>query len=141
MEFATGKSKALDDMTIKDFKDHPIWVWALDEEGVPGQDETWQKPVIGATEVTPELVSNFLTLNIAFKVIGTDLEGAGDYDHERGEIGGFALWRDGQWMPNLCEIEALIYPLTFEAVPAICGKSAVRFVCESQDSFSLKRIG
>lgn len=137
---ATGKSKSLEDITIEDVLKDPIWVLALDEEGVEGQDETWQKPVTGATDVSPELVSFFLTLNILFKVVGAELNGSGDYDHERGEISGFALWQNGDWRPMLREVEGLEFPVIFEAVPTIYGKPGVRFVCETEDDRIARRI-
>ncbi len=140
MEFETGKSKSLEDITLDDSLEHPIWVWALDEEGVEGQDETWQKPVLGETEVTPELIAHFLVLNIPFKVVGTELLGSGDYDHERGEIGGFAIWQDGEWKPRLRDVEGLGYPVEFEAALPICGRSGVRFVCNSQEVFTAIRV-
>ena len=140
MEFATGRSKSLEDITLEDCLEQPIWVWALDEEGVDGQDETWQKPVTGATEVTPELIAHFLVLNIPFNVVGTDLLGSGDYDHERGEIGGFAIWQDGGWKPRLRDVEGLTFPVEFEALPPICGRAGVRFVCNSQEVFTARRV-
>ncbi len=39
MAYKTGQSKSLDDITLKDVLQYPIWEWALDEEGVDGQDE------------------------------------------------------------------------------------------------------
>lgn len=139
MEFETGKSKSLEDITLDDCLEHPICVWALDEEGVENQDETWQKPVLGATEVTPELIARFLVLNIPFKVVGTQLLGSGDYDHERGEIAGFSIWQDGEWT-GLRDVEGLSYPVEFEAALPICSRSGVRFVCDSQDVFSARRV-
>jgi len=36
-------SKPVDELTIKDLREHPIWEWVLDEEHGE-QDETWVKP-------------------------------------------------------------------------------------------------
>lgn len=38
------KSKPVDELTIEDLKEHPIWEWAIDEEESEEQDETWVKP-------------------------------------------------------------------------------------------------
>ena len=75
-----------------------------------------------------------------FKVVGTDLLGSGDYDHERGEIGGFAIWQDGEWKPRLRDVEGLDYPVELEALPPICGCSGVRFACDSQNAFAARRL-
>lgn len=39
-----SKSKPVDELTIEDFKNSPIWEWAIDEEENEEQDETWVRP-------------------------------------------------------------------------------------------------
>ncbi|PAE39014.1 hypothetical protein [Bacillus sp. 7884-1] len=39
-----SKSKPVDELTIDDFKESPIWEWAIDEEENEDQDETWVRP-------------------------------------------------------------------------------------------------
>ncbi|MEP7377903.1 MAG: hypothetical protein ABI675_31180 [Chitinophagaceae bacterium] len=48
MAYTTGKSKSLDNITLDDALKYPIWEWALDEEKKDGQDETWQRPIVGS---------------------------------------------------------------------------------------------
>ncbi|RKL65701.1 hypothetical protein CR203_18750 [Salipaludibacillus neizhouensis] len=38
------KSKPVDELTIEDLKENPIWEWAFDEEENEEQDETWVRP-------------------------------------------------------------------------------------------------
>jgi hypothetical protein len=38
-------SRPIADLTAVDVERHPLWVWALDEEEVEGQDETWIHPL------------------------------------------------------------------------------------------------
>ncbi|TKI83844.1 hypothetical protein [Bacillus mycoides] len=40
-----NKSKLVDELTIEDLKQNPIWEWAIDEEENEEYDETWVKPV------------------------------------------------------------------------------------------------
>lgn len=40
------KSKPVDELTIEDLKEHPIWEWAIDEEEYEEQDETWVRPSV-----------------------------------------------------------------------------------------------
>ncbi|PGM88152.1 hypothetical protein [Bacillus cereus] len=40
-----NKSKPVDELTIEDLKQNPIWEWAIDEEENEECDETWVKPV------------------------------------------------------------------------------------------------
>ncbi len=59
-----GKSKPVDELTVADFKNNPIWVWALDEEENEEQDETWVKPSTThnfTEELNGSLVSGSLT--------------------------------------------------------------------------------
>jgi hypothetical protein len=37
-------SKPIDLLTPADIEQHPIWEFAIDEEGIEGQDETWVRP-------------------------------------------------------------------------------------------------
>jgi len=38
------KSKPVDELTIEDLQESPIWEWAIDEEETEEQDETWVRP-------------------------------------------------------------------------------------------------
>jgi hypothetical protein len=40
--------KPIDQMTVGDLMDFPIWEFCLDEEGVEGMDETWLRPFAAA---------------------------------------------------------------------------------------------
>ena len=40
-----GTRKPVDDLTPRDFSAFPVWEYANDEEGIPGRDETWMRPV------------------------------------------------------------------------------------------------
>ncbi|HGH7176301.1 TPA: hypothetical protein ACJMKJ_003897 [Bacillus wiedmannii] len=46
--------KPIDELTIEDLKQNPIWEWAIDEEENEEYDETWVKPVL-TTNFTEEL--------------------------------------------------------------------------------------
>ncbi len=39
-----SKNKPIDKLTLEDFKDNPIWEWAIDDEQNEEQDETWVRP-------------------------------------------------------------------------------------------------
>ena len=40
--------KPIDQITVVDLADFPIWEFCLDEEGVEGMDETWVRPLAAA---------------------------------------------------------------------------------------------
>ena len=61
-----GKRKPVDELTIEDFIDSPIWEWAIDEEGNEGQDETWVSPLETQNfteELNGSIVSGELSTN------------------------------------------------------------------------------
>jgi len=134
-----GKSKCIVDIRLEDVLRNPIWVWCLDEEGVEGQDETWQKPVIDTTDICDALADELAGTLIVFKVVSTRYYGSGSYDHRFGTIEGFWIW-DGDLRPDLKDIEGLIGPVILEAVPTICGKSNVKFSCATPDAWEAHRI-
>jgi hypothetical protein len=45
MKPTLASRKPIDSLTPEDFATFPIWEFAMDEEGVDGQDETWVRPV------------------------------------------------------------------------------------------------
>jgi len=51
MEPNLATRKPINELTVADLETYPIWEFADDEEGVPGRDETWVRPV--ATCVVP----------------------------------------------------------------------------------------
>src|ERR1700755_1580411 len=40
--------KPIDQITVPDLVDFPIWEFCLDEEGLEGMDETWVRPLAAA---------------------------------------------------------------------------------------------
>jgi len=124
MSYPTGRSKSLDDITLENCLEYPIWEWALDEEGVPGQDETWQRPILG-TDVTAEMFDPTIT----FAIKGTQLHGSGTYDHAEKTLTSIVVWKDGGWM-DLKKVSSLTAPVVLIAQPSIRGIADVEFICE-----------
>src|SRR5580698_8379891 len=48
MAATIGTRKPIDQITVADLVDFPIWEFCLDEEGVEGMDETWVRPLAAA---------------------------------------------------------------------------------------------
>ncbi len=48
MAATTETRKPIDQITVADLVDFPIWEFCLDEEGVEGMDETWVRPLAAA---------------------------------------------------------------------------------------------
>ena len=93
MSYKTGKAKSLDDITIEDALEYVIWEWALDEEGDEDQDETWQRPIIDSKDVTSEMLTPIITLQVK----DTNLYASGEYDHEEKLVRAVAFWDNNSW--------------------------------------------
>jgi hypothetical protein len=44
MQATIATRKPVDELTASDLEAFPVWEFAMDEEGVEEQDETWVKP-------------------------------------------------------------------------------------------------
>jgi hypothetical protein len=129
----TGKAKPLEKITLDDALRYPIWVWALDEAHLEGQDETWQKPVVDESDVTTEMLNRFATVTITLRVAGDDRFASGEYDHETRALSSLAVWHDEEWR-LIPDVPGVAFPLELEAVPSILGESSVRFSLPSTDA-------
>jgi hypothetical protein len=49
-----GVRKQVTDLTLDDLRETPVWEFAIDEEGEPGQDEETLRPCPGVDEVDPK---------------------------------------------------------------------------------------
>lgn len=61
-KIAYGKPKPIDEVSLQDMQENPIWVFALDEEDSEEIDETWQKPILNYDNVTHELVEAYILM-------------------------------------------------------------------------------
>lgn len=130
-----GRAKSLEDITCDDAMRDPVWVWALDElEG----DETWQKPVIGTTDVDRALLRRHLTAIITLRAVSRpELVLSGEFDGTA--VAALALWSAGRWrmLPEVADLE---YPLEVEAVPTIFGIPNARFRLHAPEEDRAMRV-
>lgn len=133
MELRFGTPKSLDDVTLADVQQHPIWVWVW-EAGLEEQaeDETWQCPVTNTTDVMAEMVEPIISL----RVKDTSLIASASYNPEEDDLEGIAVWQDGAWV-SLVDTK-LKAPITLVAIPTIAGEASVEFTC---DDFKRDRAG
>lgn len=125
-----GPSKPCDTVTAEEFARYPVWVWALDEEGVEGQDETWVKPLISGTDVGADIASWFPLITLW--IVGTEYLVVGDYDHAADSVS-FHFVRPEDREAGLAELKRRSGPVILEAVPTILGQAAVQFQCGGCD--------
>ena len=150
-----GRSKPNEDLTWADLHGHPIWIWAVDEETTPGQDETWVKSITSHDDVRGELLTSVPRL--VLEVEGTDYFALGDFFPANDLIGNFILESSVPGAPptdfvqqiqvhsaagfvSEKAIRAIGFPVTLRAAATIRGEPDVRFVWESQDAWLARRL-
>lgn len=134
MAYKTGKSKPFAEITLEDILEHPIWEYALDEEGVEGQDESWVRPIVDSTNVTEEIYSPIITI----KIKDTNSYGCGEYDNDAENIVGISVNINGEWKA-LSEAE-LPVPVTFISIPSIDGVENTEFICTDLEDEEASRV-
>lgn len=135
MSYTTGKAKSLEDITLDDVLEYPIWEWALGEETVPGQDETWQRPIISTTNVTDEMVQPTITIIVK----GSNVYGSAEFNYSEQVLESTAVWHDDEWI-SVFDYETFVFPVTFVAIPTIQGQSGVEFEYVNWQMETAKRV-
>lgn len=62
IETIYGKSKPIDEVTLQDMQENPIWIFTLDEEDSDEVDESWLKPILKSDNVMSEFVEAYILL-------------------------------------------------------------------------------
>ena len=150
-----GRSKPNSDLTLADVRRHAIWIWAVDEETVPGQDETWVKPVTSHTDVTEDLIA--YVPRVVLIVQGTEYLALGDFFAAGDIVGNHILQSvhpDAQPSDFVQQVQLhaaggvvdedslqdLEYPITLEAIPSVRGDPGVRFLWPGPADWIARRI-
>ncbi|MBZ0165243.1 MAG: hypothetical protein K8I00_00450 [Candidatus Omnitrophica bacterium] len=82
-QYNLGPFKNLEDLTLEDLMEHPIWVCDTDGDKPEGFDETAGQPIVGATHVTKDIVEDFTAVSVLIKFVDKDCYGCA------------TVWRDG----------------------------------------------
>ena len=141
----SSKAKPFEDIEPDEYLENPIWEMALSNSDITsGWDETWRKPVVGATNLEEKSVGYFLGL----RVEGTSLianalfyssSGAGTSNDDW--IGQVFIWQNDRWVDPLRIPEGILtYPLIFEAIPTVRNVGGVKFAMEEEYKESAYRI-
>lgn len=136
MTIQFGSPVPMDEIELAHILQHPIWVWVW-EAGKEDQadDETWQCPVIGTTDVTPGFTEPVITV----RVKGTDTYGSGSYNVELDQLEAISLWENGAWVA--VQEASQPSPIVLVSVPTINGVADVQFVCQDPASDTAPRGG
>lgn len=112
-----GKAKPMDEVTLEDMLQYPIWVFALDEEGKEEQDETWLKPVLNTTDVDESLYEAYILL----KIEHNNMYFSASLDIDRMELDDVCFWSNDEWKP-INGLQDVDYPLKLMSIPSLKGE-------------------
>ena len=129
MENEFAKSKPIGDILLEDMLRFPIWTWALDEEDVEGQDETWVKPII-----SDNVEKKFIDIYILLKTEISDSYVLANLDVKKMTLSDINIWEDSQWL-NIDDCKNITYPVYFVSIPQIKGDCDVRFFVENKNEY------
>jgi hypothetical protein len=127
MEYKTGKSKPMEDVTLEDMQKHPIWTFALDEEEVADHDETWLVPILDASDVKKQFIDVYILLKMEYN----DKYLSANLDIKKMTLSDIAAWQESQWQP-IDKINNIDFPVYLIASPAIKGETNVKFIVENK---------
>ncbi|MBI2726647.1 MAG: hypothetical protein HYX42_10400 [Polaromonas sp.] len=98
MSATLSTRKPIDQLSVDDLTVFPIWEFAMDEEDIPGQDETWVRPV--AAKAVP-LDASSLSVAAEFRGPRQTFEGFLVLSTDSGwnEPHGAVLLHDGRYLP------------------------------------------
>ncbi|WP_129588732.1 hypothetical protein [Prevotella heparinolytica] len=136
IEMTYGKPKPMEDVTLQDMQENPIWIFALDEEENEEIDETWQKPVLNYDNVTYELVEAYILM----KSSDGQYDVSANLDIEEETLDDVTYWDSEQecWIP--IENIGNYKELQFVAIPKIEKEADVVFgFDETKNRFSSVR--
>lgn len=125
----------MEEITLADAIEYPIWEWALDGEHIPGQDETWQQPILNTTDVTDAMCQPIITLR--FKETGE--YASAEYNLDEDIIESIAVWENDEWI-SVFDKEGMAFPVVLVAVPTIKGEANVEFVYKEWTDETAGRI-
>lgn len=122
-EYTTGQARASEEFYLSDLEKYPIWIFAVDEEGIEGQDETWVKPITNSTNVEEE----FGMVYILLKIKENNCPACGLLYSDKMKLDDLQFWNSEyeDW-EDLNKLD-LPSPIHLISAPSILGKTAVEF--------------
>lgn len=135
-EYTTGQALPSEELYLSDLEKYPIWIYAVDEEGVEGQDETWLKPITNSTNVEKDLGMVYILL----KIKENNCPVCGLLHPDKMKLDDLQFW-DSEYedWEDLNKLD-LPSPIHLVSVPSILGKSAVEFKIEISQIATPQRI-
>lgn len=118
---------------------HPIWLFCVEarvpgeEDGPPGGDESWMRPVINSRDVGGKMFQPLILL----RVRGTEYFASGLLYRKGSELSPILIYVNG-YLTHPRDVRGLQWPVTYVAVPTIDGRSDVEFVSQSANSDEAK---
>ncbi len=131
-----GPLKSLEDITIHDMMQYPIWVEDLSGESRDDFDETAQRPVTNTRDVTTKMLREYVKVNVLIEIEGTDILASADVE-EDASLSGLVAWIDDSWIDLNKHIDDSV-AIYVRPVPSILGRKA-RYEYMHQEDIAIEK--
>ena len=91
-----GELKKLDDISLEDMKNYPVWVNDLSGENIEEFDETSERPIINNISISKHLVKKFVSVTVLTKIENSEDYATVNYERD-GTFVDLCPWKDGKW--------------------------------------------
>jgi len=113
-EYQLGSLKSLEEITIDEMIQYPIWVNDLSGEDHEDFDETSIRPLLDNKNITSELVNEFFEVSVLVKHVESGIF-CSVIVQEDSRFSILSAWKDGQWVEpkkifNMNKIDLLLFP-------------------------------
>ena len=114
-----GPLKNLEDITLEDMKNNPIWVNDLAGEWEDDFDESSERPILGTEDITSEIIDEFVSISMLVKVNDENIFGSANLE-EDGSVSCLAIWQDNKWIISNKAFQGKDH-VEIEVIPSIDG--------------------
>ena len=124
--WSLGNLKNLEDITLDDMKNNPIWVNDITGEWENDFDESSERPIIGTNDITSSMIDEFVSISMLVKFPSESEFGSANLE-EDGSITCLAVWRDDEWIIGSKAFQG-IDDIEIEIIPAINGENNIIYI-------------
>ena len=121
-----GNLKNLDDITLDDMKNNPIWINDVSGEWEDEFDESSERPVLGATDITKGMRSEFISISMLVEFPNDDAFGSANLEDD-GTISCVAIWENNEWVDGRKAFQNKDN-VDIKLIPTVEGEANILFV-------------
>ncbi len=132
-----GELKNLDDISLDDMKNYPIWINDLSGEWENGFDESSERPLIGANDITDDILSEFVSISVLVKFPDQNEFGSANLEDD-GSVSCIAVWRNNEWVIGSKAFQEQS-DIELSVIPSIIGEEDVTYIYDPKSDIGNKK--